>query len=365
MTAVQDRPATEPGRVAARGPRLQHTTTQALRTVVPLLVLVVGLAIYTQTQNDAFLSSGNIENILVQVSVLGVLAAGQTFLVIGGQMDLSVGSLVSLVGVVAAKQFAAGWSDTAVVVFALAMGAVIGLVWGLVVAYLDVPPFILTLGGLSVFASLALVLSDNKPIRVPAGLDGWSSSWFGLRGIAVMLIVVLLLAGLLLHLTRFGRTTYAMGSSRPTAFLAGVPVKRHLVLLFVGNSTLAAFAGLIMMARLSSGAPRSGAGLELTVIAVTVLGGAALAGGRGTMIGTAVGVLVFGVTDASLVFLQVPGAYQALLSGGILIIAVVVSAAADLRAARASGIGGRAALRRLAAPLSRPSARAGTPPDTP
>jgi ribose/xylose/arabinose/galactoside ABC-type transport system permease subunit len=245
------------------------------------------------------------------------------------------------------------------------MGAAIGLVWGLVVAYLDVPPFILTLGGLSVFGSLALVLSDNKPIRVPDGLDGWSSSWFGLRGLAVMLIVVLVLAGLLLHLTRFGRTTYAMGSSRPTAFLAGVPVKRHLVLLFVGNSTLAAFAGLVMMARLSSGAPRSGAGLELTVIAVTVLGGAALAGGRGTMIGTAVGVLVFGVTDASLVFLQVPGAYQALLSGGILIIAVVVSAAADLRAARATGIGGRAALRRLAAPLSRPSSRTGTRTDAP
>lgn len=364
MTTLQERPATEQVPAATRGPRLQHTTTQALRTILPLVVLLVALALYTDSENPAFLRSGNIENILVQVAVLGILAAGQTFLLIGGQMDLSVGSLVSLVGVLAAKQFESGWSTPAVVAFALALGAAVGLVWGVVVAYLDVPPFILTLGGLSVLGSLALVFSGNVPIRVTdGGLDGWGfGEWFGLRAPAVMLLVVLVLAGLVLHLTRFGRTTYALGSSRPTAFLAGVPVKRHLVLLFVANSTLAAFAGLVMMARLAAGDPRAGEGLELSVIAVTVLGGAALAGGRGTMIGTAVGVLVFGTISASLTFLKVPGAYQSLVSGGILIVAVVVTAAADLRAARASGLGGRAALRRLAAPLGRPSSRTAPPP---
>ncbi|WP_409330307.1 ABC transporter permease [Trujillonella humicola] len=350
------------GRAPDRGPRLQHTTTQALRTVLPLVVLLVALALYTDSQNPAFIRSGNIENILVQVAVLGILAAGQTFLLIGGQMDLSVGSLVSLVAVLAAKQFDAGWSTPAVVIFALALGALVGLVWGLVVAYLDVPPFILTLGGLSVLGSLALVASNNVPIRVQDGLNSWGfGQWFGLRAPAVMLIVVLVLAGLLLHFTRFGRTTYALGSSRPTAFLAGVPVKRHLVLLFVGNSTLAAFAGLVMMARLAAGDPRSGQGLELSVIAVTVLGGAALAGGRGTMIGTAVGVLVFGTISSSLTFLKVPGAYQSLVSGGILIVAVVVTAAADLRAARATGVRGSAAWRGLLGPLTRPSRRTAPP----
>ncbi len=365
MTTLQDPPAQAPARpTAARGPRLQHTTTQALRTIVPLLVLVVGLALYTNSENAAFLRGSNIENILTQVAVLGILAAGQTFLLIGGQMDLSVGSLVSLVGVLAAKQFAAGWSTVAVVAFGLALGALVGLVWGLVVAYLDVPPFILTLGGLSVLASLALVFSDNVPIRVDDGLDSWGfGQWFGLRAPAVMLIVVLVLAGMLLHLTRFGRTTYALGSSQQTAFLAGVPVRRHIVLLFVGNSTLAAFGGLVLMARLAAGDPRAGSGLELSVIAVTVLGGAALAGGRGTMLGTAVGVLVFGTITASLTFLRVPGAYQALVSGGILIIAVVVTAAADLRSARAGGARGRSALRGLIAPLTRPSSRGTPPPD--
>ena len=350
-------PVPPPDRRAPRH-RLQFSTTAALRTVIPLVLVVVVLSAYTDSQNAAFLSNNNLQNILSQVAVLGILAAGQTFLLIGGQIDLSVGSLVSFVAVVAARQFAAGWSDAEVIAFALATGAVVGLIWGLVVAFLDVPPFILTLGGLSVFASLALVLADNTPVPVASGLGSWGfGEWFGVRAPVVLLVVVVVLAGLVLHLTRFGRTTYALGSSRPTTFLAGIPVRRHIVLLFVGNSMLAAFAGLVMMARLASGDPRSGSGLELSVIAVTVLGGAALAGGRGTMIGSFLGVLVFGVVSASLTFLQVPGAYQALVSGGILIIAVTITAAADLRAARARGQRGGGALRSVAQGLAGPLVR--------
>ncbi|KQS66758.1 ABC transporter permease [Modestobacter sp. Leaf380] len=367
--ATPQSPAADPPPAPAGRPRLQHTTTAALRTVVPLLVVVVALSLYTNSQNAAFLSEANLQNVLSQVAVLGILAAGQTFLLIGGQMDLSVGSLASLVGVVAARQFAAGWSDVAVIAFGLALGATVGLVWGLVVAFLDVPPFILTLGGLSVFASLALVLSDNTPVPVASGLDSWGfGEWAGVRAPVVFLVVVVLLAGVVLHLTRFGRTTFALGSSRQTTFLAGIPVRRHVVLLFVGNSTLAAFAGLVLMARLASGDPRAGSGLELAVIAVTVLGGAALSGGRGTMVGTVLGVLVFGVISASLTFLQVPGAYQELVSGGILILAVTVTAAADARVARGRGAGRasavRSAVRASTDPLlRRPSRRDADPPD--
>jgi ribose/xylose/arabinose/galactoside ABC-type transport system permease subunit len=348
--------APEPGSAARY--RLQFSTTSALRTVVPLVLVVVALSLYTDGQNSAFLSTNNVQNVLSQVAVLGILAAGQTFLLIGGQIDLSVGSLVSLVAVIAARQFDAGWSDPAVIVFALATGAAVGLVWGLVVAFLDVPPFILTLGGLSVFASLALVLADNTPVPVASGLDSWGfGEWAGVRAPVVLLAVVLVVTGVLLHLTRFGRNTYALGSSRPTTFLAGVPVRRHIVLLFVGNSMLAAFGGLVMMARLASGDPRSGSGLELSVIAVTVLGGAALSGGRGTMVGSFLGVLVFGVISASLTFLQVPGAYQDLVSGGILIIAVTITAAADLRASRSRGLRGTAALRGALAGITGPLTR--------
>ncbi|MCW2766067.1 MAG: Ribose transport system permease protein/putative xylitol transport system permease protein [Nocardioides sp.] len=329
----------------ARAVRRQSPTQNFARTVVPLVAAIVVLSLYSNSQNPAFLTSSNWQNILSQVCVLGILAAGQTFLIIGGQMDLSVGSLVSFIGVLAATRLDAGWSTTTVVVVCLALGVAVGLLWGLTVAFLRVPPFVLTLGGLSVFASLALVISDNRPIPV---LDGGLTElgfgqWFGFRAPAVILVVTVVVLGLLLHFTRFGRNVFALGSAPRAAYLAGVPTRRLTITLFVLNSTLAAAAGLIMMSRLAAGDPRSGEGLELSVIAVTVLGGAALAGGRGSMVGTFLGVLVFGVINASLTFLQVPGAYQSLVTGGILIFAVTVTAVADLRAGRVATTQGRAA----------------------
>ncbi|GAA0292556.1 ABC transporter permease [Kineococcus aurantiacus] len=140
------------GAAPARRLRLQFTTVAAARSIVPLLVVVVVLAWVTGSQNPAFLTPVNAQNVLTQVAVLGILAVGQTFLVVGGQIDLSVGSLVSLVGVVAARCFADGWSTPSVVVLTLAIGAATGLVWGVAVAYLDVPPFILTLGASACWA---------------------------------------------------------------------------------------------------------------------------------------------------------------------------------------------------------------------
>ncbi|GAA0292561.1 ABC transporter permease [Kineococcus aurantiacus] len=168
-----------------------------------------------------------------------------------------------------------------------------------------------------------------------------------------LLLLVVITGVLLLHFTRFGRTTFALGSSRSTTYLTGVPVRRHLVLLYAGNSTLAGFGGLLMMARIASGDPRAGSGLELAVIAVVVLGGATLAGGRGTVTGTFAGVLVLGVVSASLTFLQVPGAFQSLVSGGILVLAVLATAVAERRAGRTGDTGWSGALRRSLPRLSR------------
>ncbi|WP_196073475.1 ABC transporter permease [Nakamurella alba] len=313
-----------------RAGRPSSPALAALRTVLPLLLAVVVLSIFSNSRNDAFLTWNNFNNILTQIAALGILAAGQTFLIIGGQMDLSVGSMVSFLAVLAAKMLGADWSDPAVIALCLVVGVVVGAIWGLIVAFLKVPPFILTLGGLSIFASLALVLANNTPVAVPEGLDwlGFGQP-LGLRTPAFVLLVVLILAGLVLHFTKFGRNVYALGSSPQAAYLAGIPTKRLTVELFMLNGLIVGIAGLVMMARLSSGDPRSGIGLELSVIAATVLGGAALAGGRGTMVGTFFGALVFGVVGASLTFLRVPGAYQSLVSGGILVFAVLATALAD------------------------------------
>jgi ribose/xylose/arabinose/galactoside ABC-type transport system permease subunit len=324
-------PAPPPPRRPTSRARTSSTAT-IVRTIVPLLLVIIVLSIYTNSRNPAFLSSGNIQNILAQSAALGILAVGQTLLVIG---DLSVGSLASLTGVMAAKEFGAGWSTAVVVAMSLLVGAIVGVLWGLIVTYLKVPSFILTLGGLSVFSSAALILSSNTPISV---LDGLSTlgfgTWFGLQTPGVVLVVVTVIGGVVLHLTRFGRNVYALGSSAEATYLAGVPTRRVTISMFVVNSMLTAVGGLLLMARLAAGDPRSGSGLELTVVAAIVLGGASLAGGRGSMIGSFLGVLVFGTVTASLTFLSVAGAYQSLVSGAILIFAVVATAAADLRAGR-------------------------------
>ncbi|MER7922305.1 ABC transporter permease [Streptomyces sp. NPDC096057] len=344
VTALDRMPASTQSR------RRRPEAPAVLRTAVPLLLAIVVLSVYSGAQNPVFMTSANWQNILAQVCVLGILAAGQTFLIIGGQLDLSVGSLVSLVGVFAADRFTAGWSTLAVVACCLTGGVIVGLVWGALVAYLRVPPFVLTLGGLSLFASLALVIAGSRPIPVEGHLETLGfGTWFGVRLPAIVLVAAMVLLGLGLHMTRFGRNVYALGSAPRAAYLAGVPTRRITVSLFVLNSVLTAAAGLIMTARLAAGDPRAGAGLELQVVAVTVLGGAALAGGRGSMLGTFLGVVLFGVISAALTFLQVPGAYQSLVTGGILIFAVAVTAIADLRTGRVPPDGPR--LRRLAAAL--------------
>ena len=309
-----------------------------LRTAVPLIAVIVVLSLYTNSRNGAFLTNNDIQNILVQSSALGILAIGQTFLLVGGQLDLSVGSLVSFTGVVGAYEYTNHWNEWVILLVMLAIGVGTGLVWGLIVTYLRVPPFILTLGGLSVFSSLALVISHNRPISVVNEFNSLGfNNWLGLHAPVTLFLILLVAGGMLLHLTRFGRQVFALGSSEQVAYLAGLPTKRIKVSIFMLNGLLTSVAGLVELARLAAGDPNAGSGLELACIAAVVLGGASLSGGRGTMAGTLLGTLVFGVINASLVFLNVAASWQNLVSGGVLIFAVTVTAISDMRRERRGG----------------------------
>ncbi len=305
---------------------------EATRVLLPLIVAIVALSIYTGTQNDAFLTWRNAENILLQTSVLGIVALGQTYLIAAGQLDLSVGSLASFIGVLGATMLRDGSSEAWMFIACLIVGALVGLAWGLIVTKLKVPPFILTLGGLSVFQSLALVRAGDVP--VPArGQLGWlkTEELLGLRTPILLFILVALASALVMRFTRFGRQLLALGSSEEASYLAGLPTDRTKIMAFVINSTLVALAGLILMARIGAGDPRSGGGLELKAIAAVVLGGATLAGGRGSALGTFLGVILLGVVGASLTFLDVDSSYEDLVFGGVLIFAVVTTAIGDHR----------------------------------
>jgi len=308
-----------------------------LRTAAPLLAIIIGLSLYTNGRNSAFLTSGNIQDILGTSAVLGVLAIGQTFLLVGGQLDLSVGSIVSFIGVLGAKEYANGWSTPAVIAVSLLIGALVGLIWGLVVTSLRVPPFILTLGGLGIFSSLALVIADNRPIPMTSALTTLGfGDFLGVRASASVMFAVAIVAIVLLHFTRFGRSAFALGSSPQAAYLAGVPTKRLTIMLFVLNSMLASLAGIVLMARLAAGDPRGGAGLELSAIAAIVLGGAAQRGVDDAENDDAEQA----ADDAAAAtgqFLNIAGAWQNLVSGGILVAAVTLTAAADVYSAQRSG----------------------------
>jgi ribose/xylose/arabinose/galactoside ABC-type transport system permease subunit len=305
---------------------------ELVRVFVPLVSAVVLLSFYTEYKKDNFVAWANLENILLQTSVLGIIAIGQTFLIAAGQLDLSVGTFSAYCAVLAATQVVNGRSEFLAVLVVLLVGAFAGLVWGSVITALKIPPFILTLGGLSVFQSLALVRAKNSPVPVRDSFE-WlrTGDVLGLRTPIFILFVVLIVAAVVMRYTRFGRQVYALGSAEEASYLAGLPTTRTKILVYVISSTLVAVAGLILMARIGSGDPRSGGGLELRAIAAVVLGGATLAGGRGTPIGSFLGVFVLGVVQAALTFLNINDSWSDFVFGGVLIVAVLITAISDLR----------------------------------
>jgi len=330
-----DTPAASTSSAPPRRRWFTPTLRENLQVYIPLVVIIIGLSLIANSQNAAFLSQSNIERILVASSVLGILAVGQTTLLVAGQFDLSVGSLVSLVSVIAAKMVLGELPDVLVVGVALLIGAVVGLIWGLLVSLLNVPPFILTLGGLAVFASLALTVASSTPIPLPTGLE-WlqTGGVLGIRTPTMIWLIFVVVGGILLHFTRLGRNVYAVGANAEAAYLSGISVTRTKIAVFMFNGLAVGAAGLVITGRVGAGDPRGGVGLELIVIAAIVLGGASLAGGRGTIIGSVLGVLVLGVVTSSLTFLNVPDSYDQFVFGAILIAAVLVTAIADLRRRR-------------------------------
>ena len=345
MTDVEHQPTDSAGAGTGAAPEpIDHRTPwwkldERQLVLVPLIVAIVVLSLYTNSRNDVFISWTNAENILLQTAVLGIIAIGQTYLIAAGQLDLSVGSLASFSAVIGATMIRDGSSEATAVVAVLVVGALIGLIWGLIVTRLRVPPFILTLGGLSVLQSLALVRAGDVP--VPArDRFGWLNreELLGIRMPIVMFLAIAIVSALVLRYTRFGRHVFATGSSEEAAYLAGLPTQRTKLLVFVINSTLCAFAGLILMARIGAGDPRAGEGLELRAIAAVVLGGATLAGGRGSAFGTWLGVILLGVVGSSLTFLDVDASYTDLVFGGVLIFAVVLTAVNELRRESSGGL---------------------------
>ena len=292
-----------------------------LESLGVLVVLIVALSILS----PYFLSVSNFLNILLATAVVGVLAFGATFVIGSAGIDLSVGSVLALSGVVMGLSLAPlGLPWPVAIAACLLTGAFCGLINGLLIARAGIPAFIVTLAMLGVARGVALVLTNGASRY---GLDP-AIIWLGQGrpgGVPVPVIIFLLLAVVshfvLVH-TRFGIYTLVIGDNEAAARATGINVERHRIALYVLSGTLAGVAGLLFMARTNSADPSAGIAYELTAITATILGGTNLFGGRATIIGTLVGALIVGVLQNGLTLLAVTPFYQQILIGLVLVLAV-------------------------------------------
>ena len=300
------------------------TTLQKRGAIVVLILVVVVSALAF----DNFLTAQNLQNIVLQGAFLGLIVVGMTFVIISGGIDLSVGSLLALGGVIAAQTVQVFW-PLALILPPLACG-LIGCGNGFLIARAKMAPFIVTLAGLLGIRGLALALAGERPI----GVDGGSPlTWFGqgqVLGVSVPIIFVVVafaVGGLVLARTSYGRVIFAIGGSEESARLMGLPVDRTKIIAYTTSGALAGLAGALLAARLSAGDPNAGLAWELDAISAVVVGGTLLTGGAGSMSGSLAGVLLLSILQNLINQLGTLGSYaQQLVSGFFLIVVVVAQA---------------------------------------
>jgi len=273
-----------------------------------------------------FLSTANLLNVLRQVSINAILALGMTVVILKGGIDLSVGSLLALAGALAAGFALSGFPPPLAMGLGVGIAVALGTLQGLLVAYAGLPPFIVTLAGLTAFRGLTLVYTDGRPIT---GLPDpflflGNGTLLGIPVPVMVMLSFLLLTHLLLQNTALGRYLYAIGGNEESARLSGVPVARIKVFAYAYSGLAAGFAALVLTGRLNSAQPTAGTGFELDAIAAAVVGGTSLAGGRGTAWGTFLGALIIGVLNNGMNLLNVSSFYQLIAKGAVIVLALLV-----------------------------------------
>ncbi len=293
---------------------------------VGILMVLVALVILMSVIAPNFNRVDNLLNIARSISVNAILAAGLTFVILTGGIDLSVGSIVAVSGVVAVIAAIAGWPAPAAILAGMLVGAACGLINGALTAYLSLAPFIVTLGTMTFLRGLAYTITEGQPI-VSSDLNFRDMGNGYLSGVPIpvlVMLIVYLVAWFILERTRYGRHVYAVGGNPQAARLAGVRVNRVTTSVYVIAGACAGLAGVIFAARVISAQPTAGTGYELDAIAAVVLGGTSLAGGRGRIVGTLIGSVILGVLSTGLILLNVPFFTQLLIKGVVIIVAVAI-----------------------------------------
>lgn len=292
------------------------------RSVLILLVI----CIFATILSPSFLSVTNLFNVFKQITVAGVVGCGMTFVILTGGIDLSVGSILGLSGVLAAGVLESTGNPAFAIALALAVGVICGAINGFFVSFCEIPPFISTLGMMTLLRGCVLVYTKGSPISIKS--DAYK--FFGkgaIAGIPVpvfILILLFLLAHYILTQTSYGRSIYAFGGNREAARLSGISTRFTEWMAYTINGLLCGIAGVILTARLGSAQSTSGTGIEMDAIAAVILGGTSLSGGVGFVLPTVVGAMIMGIIDNILTLMNVNPHATNIVKGAVILIAVLV-----------------------------------------
>lgn len=311
------------------GVKEKLTFTTILNKYGVFLAFIIVFIILT-IATDTFMTTRNLINVIRQVSVNGIIAVGMMFVLLTGGIDLSVGSVVALSGVVAAYFAKTGAYPLPVsIIITLIVGVIVGLINAFLIVKVRIVPFIATMGMLSIAKGVALVISNGRPISNLTDsfrIIGGGSLLTYIPIMSLIMIACYLLGYFILNKTKFGRYIYAIGGNEKAARVSGLKVDQVKAIVYIVSSVFSALAGLVLASRINAGSPASGEGYELDAIAAVVIGGTSLSGGIGSIWGTLLGVFMVGVLNNGLDLLNVSSYYQLITKGAIIILAVALDA---------------------------------------
>ncbi|SEQ29059.1 monosaccharide ABC transporter membrane protein, CUT2 family [Faunimonas pinastri] len=305
-----------------------------------IVIFFVVVAVATSLSGN-FLTWGNIANLFQQATVVGIAAVGMTFVILTANIDLSVGSMTALSGMVAALMMSKGVDPFLAVLMTLVVTTGFGALMGGISAFAKVPSFIVTLAGLVSFRGLTYLISEGTPISgLPKGFGAFGSTLvpvapgYELPLMGVIFVAICIVAGLVLRYTVFGEYVYATGGNAEAARLSGLPTRLVVVAVFAASGLMAGIGGLLLTSRLRIGQPTAAQGLELDAIAAVVLGGTSLFGGRGGVLGTFFAVMLLQVLRNIFNLLGLGSFYQMTVTGVIIIAAILLNRLIDYRMGR-------------------------------
>ena len=295
-------------------------------SIVGILIALVALCLDLTIATPTFLTAPNLLNVSQQISINFVVAVGMTLVIISGGIDLSVGSNVAFTGLVMGLMMKAGVPVAVAILVSIIMAGAIGLVNGGLISFMNLPPFIATLGTMSIVRGAAYTVTNGQPIYTfPKSFTGITSRVANIPLYTLLIMIVVIVVGwYILRYTRVGRFTYAVGGNENCAKLSGINIKKVKCFVYMFSGLCCGVAALLLASRLDSALPTNAEGQEMDAIAAVVIGGTSMSGGEGSMIGTLVGILIIGIISNGLNLLGVAQGPQKMVKGLIIVVAVII-----------------------------------------